>query len=86
MQMSKKAYLWLPLALIPPVASLWTGRYLVATMYCLFLLWLFHPSGAPDWRAQLRSTRKGMPTFTTFSKVVFGIGGALSLWIVFTRT
>lgn len=85
MRMSKQTYLWLPLGLIPPIASLWKGHYLIAALYCLLLLWVFHPSGAPDWRAQLRSTRKGMPRFTTFSKAVLGIGVALSLWILVTR-
>lgn len=85
MRMSKQTYLWLPLGLIPPIASLWKGHYLIAVLYCLLLLWVFHPSGAPDWRAQLRSTRKGMPRFTTFSKAEFGTGVALSLWILVTR-
>ena len=85
MRTSKKTYLWLPLGFVPPIASLWAGRYLVASLYCLFLLWLFHPSGASAWRAQRRSPGRGVPRFTTFSKVVFGVGVALSLWILYTR-
>ena len=85
MRMSKKTYLWLPLGLVPLVASLWESRYLIAGLYCLFLLWLFHPSGASAWRAQRRSPGSGAPRITTFSKVVFGVGVALSLWILYTR-
>lgn len=85
MRMSKKTHLWLPLGLVPLVANLWEGHYLIAGLYCLFLLWLFHPSGASAWRAQRRSTGSGVPRFTTISKVVFGFGVALSLWILYTR-
>ena len=86
MRMSKKAWLLLPLGLVPPIASLWEGRYLIAALYCLFLLWLLHPSGASDCRAQLRSIGTGVARLTTFSKVVFGVGVALSIWILYTRT
>lgn len=50
-----RAYLWLPLGLVPPIASLWNGRYLLAALYSLFLLWTYHPRGLQDWRAKLRA-------------------------------
>lgn len=53
MRMSKTTVLLLPLGLVPPIASLWEGRYLLGALNCLFLVWLFHPSGASDCRSGL---------------------------------
>lgn len=49
------------------------GRYLIAAMWSLLLLWLLHPSGQ---RAYLARRAQGIPPgqtgFSAFSKAVFG--------------
>ena len=99
MRTISKIYLLLPLALIPLVARLWDGHFLMAAYCGLLLLWLFHPSGARDWWAQVRLASRdaprskrlsglhfwlwGVPRRTTFQKVVVGIWLVLTLLILF---
>lgn len=56
------------------------GRYLIAAMWSLLLLWLLHPSGH---RAYLARRARGIPPgqtgFNAFSKTVFGAMIVLTL-------
>lgn len=56
------------------------GRYLIAAMWSLLLLWLAHPSGH---RAYLARRARGIPPgqtgFNAFSKAVFGAMIVLTL-------
>ncbi len=80
-----KTYLWLPLGLVPPVFNLWAGRYLTAALYSVFLLWIFHPNGHPNWRANFRAAgvMGAARRMTKFSKVLFGMAVLLTFLILF---
>lgn len=94
MRTISKIYLLLPLALIPLVARLWDGHFLMAAYCGLLLLWLFHPSGARDWWAQVRLASRDAPRSKRLSRLLFGLGGVprskklsrllFGLWVVLT--